>query len=121
MAGDVDVAYSYLVSQPGVDAHIVGAGGASCGVNQAIHLAIRHPEVKSLVLLSGNADREGRGSLSASEKMPVLLSAADDDGGAVELMKCFTACRQIPAASSWNIPMAGMAWTFLPRTRNCRN
>jgi len=57
--GDVHVAYSYLVSQPGVDAHIVGAGGASCGVNQAIHLAIRHPEVKSLVLLSGTRIARG--------------------------------------------------------------
>src|SRR5258707_15375783 len=76
--GDVDVAYSYLGSQPGGDAHIIGAGGAGCGVNQAIHLAIRHPEVESLVLLSRNADREGRGCLSASEKMTVLLSAADD-------------------------------------------
>jgi dienelactone hydrolase len=84
--GDVDVAFRYLVSQPGVDPHIAGAGGASCGVNQAIHLAIRHPEVKSLVLLSGNADREGRVFLNASKKMPVLLSAADDDGAAVELM-----------------------------------
>jgi dienelactone hydrolase len=85
--GDVDTAYAYLVSQPGVNAHVIGAGGASCGVNQAIHLAIRHPEVKSLVLLSGNADREGRAFLSASEKMPVLLSAAKDDAGAVELME----------------------------------
>src|SRR5580704_6004044 len=30
--GDMDVAYGYLVSQPAVDGHIVGAGGASCGV-----------------------------------------------------------------------------------------
>jgi dienelactone hydrolase len=84
---DVDVAYNYLASQPGINAKVVGAGGASCGVNLAIHLAIRHPEVKSLVLLSGNADREGRAFLSKSERMPVLLSAADDDAGAVELMQ----------------------------------
>jgi len=32
--GDVDVAYGYLVSQPGVNARVIGAGGASCGVNQ---------------------------------------------------------------------------------------
>lgn len=85
--GDVDVAYGYLMSQPGVDAHVVGAGGASCGVNQAIQLARRHPEVKSLVLLSGNTDRDGRAFLTKSEKMPVLLSAARDDGAAVELME----------------------------------
>ena len=28
---DVDVAFNYLVSQPGVDPHVAGAGGASCG------------------------------------------------------------------------------------------
>src|SRR6266852_600368 len=84
--GDVDVAYGYLISQPGVNAHVVGAGGASCGVNQAIQLARRHADVKSLVLLSGNRDRDGRAVLSKSEKMPVLLSAARDDAGAVDLM-----------------------------------
>jgi dienelactone hydrolase len=84
---DVDVAFSYLASQPGVDAHVLGAGGASCGVNLAIHLAMRHPEVKSLVLLSGNADREARVFLEKSEKMPLLLAAADDDAGAVGLME----------------------------------
>jgi dienelactone hydrolase len=84
---DVEVAFSYLVAQPGVDKRVLGAGGASCGVNQAIHLAARHPEVKSLVLLSGNADREERAFLANSPKMPLLLSAAKDDGAAVELME----------------------------------
>jgi dienelactone hydrolase len=105
--GDVDVAYGYLVSQPGVDAHIVGAGGASCGVNQAIHLAIRHPEVKSLVLLSGNADREGRQFLGASEKMPVLLSAAKDDGGAVELMDWLYSLSTNPGSKFLEYPNGG--------------
>jgi dienelactone hydrolase len=105
--GDVDVAYRYLVSQPGVAPHIVGAGGASCGVNQAIHLAIRHPEVKSLVLLSGNADRDGRAFLSASEKLPVLLSAADDDGGAVELMKWLYSLSANPGSRFAEYPNGG--------------
>ncbi len=105
--GDVDVAYRYLMSQAGVDPHIVGAGGASCGVNQAIHLAIRHPEVKSLVLLSGNADRDGRAFLSASEKMPVLLSAADDDGGAVELMKWLYSLSTNPGSKFVEYPNGG--------------
>jgi len=105
--GDVDVAYRYLVSQPGVDAHIVGAGGASCGVNQAIQLARRHPEVKSLVLLSGNADREGRAFLSASEKMPVLLSAARDDGAAVELMQWLYSLSANPGSKFVEYPNGG--------------
>ncbi|HTB92563.1 MAG TPA: alpha/beta fold hydrolase [Candidatus Sulfotelmatobacter sp.] len=105
--GDVDVAYSYLVSQPGVDPHFAGAGGASCGVNQAIHLAMRHSEVKSLVLLSGNADREGRAFLTASEKMPVLLSAAKDDAGAVELMEWLYSLSTNPGSKIVEYPDGG--------------
>jgi dienelactone hydrolase len=104
---DVEVAYKYLVSQPGVTAKIVGAGGASCGVNLAIHLAIRHPEVKSLVLLSGNADREGRGFLANSEKIPVLLAAADDDGGAVELMQWLYSLSTNPGSKFLEFPNGG--------------
>ena len=52
--GDMDSAYAYLMSQKAVTHRITGAGGASCGENEAIQLARRHPEVKSLVLLSGN-------------------------------------------------------------------
>jgi len=104
---DVDVAYNYLVSQPGINAKVVGAGGASCGVNLAIHLAIRHPEVKSLVLLSGNADREGRTFLSKSERMPVLLSAADDDAGAVELMQWLYSLSTNPGSKFLEYPNGG--------------
>lgn len=104
---DVDVAFSYLVSQPGVDAHVVGAGGASCGVNLAIHLAMRHPEVKSLVLLSGNADRQARASLEKSERMPVLLAAADDDQGAVELMQWLYSLSTNPGSKFLEYPNGG--------------
>ena len=104
---DVDVAFSYLVAQPGVDAHVVGAGGASCGVNLAIHLAIRHPEVESLVLLSGNADRQARAFLEKSEKMPVLLAAADDDQGAVELMEWLYSLSTNPGSKFLEYPNGG--------------
>jgi dienelactone hydrolase len=95
--GDVDVAFAYLVSQPGVRKDAIGAGGASCGVNQSIQLARRHPEVKSLVLLSGNTNRDGRLFLRSARTLPLLLSAADDDGGAVELMAWLDACSANPA------------------------
>jgi dienelactone hydrolase len=104
---DVDVAYGYLVSQPGVNAHVIGAGGASCGVNQAIQLAGRHAEVKSLVLLSGNTDRDGRAFLSKSEKMPVLLSAARDDGAAVELMEWLYSLSTNPGSKFVEYPNGG--------------
>jgi dienelactone hydrolase len=105
--GDVDVAYSYLVSQPGVNGHVIGAGGASCGVNQAIHLAGRHPEVQTLMLLSGNADREGRAFLSKSDKMPMLFSAAKDDAGAVELMEWLYSLSTNPGSKIVEYPDGG--------------
>ena len=57
---DVDKAYAYLTAQPEVKKDLVGAAGASCGVNQSVQLARRHPQVKSLVLLSGDTNRQGR-------------------------------------------------------------
>ena len=57
---DFDMALEYLESQPGVVRTKIGAGGASCGVNNSIQLARRHSEVQSLMLLSGPTDRGGK-------------------------------------------------------------
>jgi dienelactone hydrolase len=87
---DVDVAFRYLQTQPSVNRGVIGAGGASCGVNQAVQLARRHPEVKSLVLLSETTDRSGRQFLHNSPHLPLFLAAADDDvnsPGVVEIMQ----------------------------------
>src|SRR6266481_8785891 len=43
--GDIDIAFEYLVSQPGVKRDRIGVGGASCGVHNSIQTALRHPEV----------------------------------------------------------------------------
>ncbi len=94
--GDVDTAYNYLVSQPGVKKDVIGAGGASCGVNQSIQLARRHPEVKSLVLLSGATDRDGRYFLRDTPRLPIFASAADDDQGAVEVLQWITGVSRNP-------------------------
>ena len=87
--GDVDLAVRYLESQPGVNHDFIGAGGASCGVDQAVKLAARHAEVKSLVLLSEGTDREGREFLRKSPKLPLFMAAADDDPdlGVVDIMQ----------------------------------
>jgi dienelactone hydrolase len=77
--GDFDTAYEFLTKQPGVKSAVMGAGGASCGVNNAIKLARRHPEVKALMLLSGPTDRNGRLFLQKSEGIPVFVAAAEDD------------------------------------------
>jgi dienelactone hydrolase len=76
---DFDTAFQYLVSQPGVTPDMIGVGGASCGVNNAVQTARRHPEVRSLVLLSGITDLNGREFLRHSAKVPVFFSVADDD------------------------------------------
>lgn len=76
--GDIDVAFQYLKSQPGVKQAEIGVGGGSCGVDNAIKTAIRHPEVKSLVLLAGPTDLKGRQFLRQS-KRPVFFAVADDD------------------------------------------
>src|SRR6266478_5722761 len=76
---DFDTAFRYLVSQPGVTRDTIGVGGASCGVNNSVQIARRHPEVKSLVLLSGSTDLNGRQFLRTSAKLPVFFSVADDD------------------------------------------
>jgi dienelactone hydrolase len=92
---DVDVAYAWLRAQPGVQG-VTGAGGASCGVNQSIQLSRRHPEVKSLVLLSGNTDLAGRQSLRGKTSPPLFIAAADDDGGVVRVMSWIEACSANP-------------------------
>jgi dienelactone hydrolase len=86
---DVDTAFQYLVSQPGVARGVIGAGGASCGVNQSVLLASRHPEVKALVLLSESTEPAGRQFLRNSQNLPLFMAAADDDPdpGVVEIMQ----------------------------------
>lgn len=78
--GDVDAALAFLVAQPGVDGSRLGAAGGSCGVNQAVQVARRHPEVRSLVLLAGATDRVGVHHLIANAWLPVFAAAAADDG-----------------------------------------
>jgi dienelactone hydrolase len=78
--GDIDLAFQYLASQPGVERNVIGVGGASCGVNNSIQTSLRHSaEVKSLVLMSGNTDLAGRQFLRRASQMPELFVVADDD------------------------------------------
>lgn len=77
--GDFDVAFQYLLAQAGVQRDKIAAGGASCGVNNAIQLARRHPEVKALVLLSGDTNHDGRMFLLKPSAVPIFTAAADDD------------------------------------------
>jgi hypothetical protein len=77
--GDFDAAFTWLVGQPGVDRNLIGAGGASCGVDNAVQLARRHPEVRSLVLLAGPTDGAGVSYLQTHAWLPIFTAAAADD------------------------------------------
>jgi pimeloyl-ACP methyl ester carboxylesterase len=85
--GDIDLAYQYLVSQAGVDKTRMGAGGASCGVTNSVHLANRHPEVKTLVLLSGPVDEESIEFVETNTRIPILSAASEDDGDMLPTMR----------------------------------
>lgn len=78
--GDIDVAFQYLQAQQGVKRDDIGVGGASCGFNNSVQTALRHPkEVRSLVLLSGTTDLAGRKFLRDTSQLPILAALADDD------------------------------------------
>jgi len=84
---DIDAADAWLMPQPGVDKTRVGAVGASCGVDQAVQLARRHPEVRTVVLLSGGLTASGRAFIRDSAWLPIFGAASQGDGGAVETMR----------------------------------
>jgi dienelactone hydrolase len=76
---DAETALDYLLAQPGVDKGRVAAGGASCGVEHATNLAIAHPEIRALVLLSGNAAPEGVDYVRATPSVAVFGAATVGD------------------------------------------
>ena len=79
--GDLDTAFQYLISQPGVTRDSIGIGGAGViGVENSVENARRHSaQVKSLVLLSGEASRPGLQFLHDSPGLPELFVVSDDD------------------------------------------
>jgi dienelactone hydrolase len=79
--GDVDTAWHYLVSQPGVKRDVIGVGGAGWfGVLHSVEVAGQHAaEAKSLVLLSGETLQDGLQFLRQASQLPGLFVVADDD------------------------------------------
>src|SRR6266481_10161321 len=80
-AGDLDTAFQFLVSQPGVTHDVIGIGGAGLlGVDNSVETARRHSaEVKSLVLLSGETLRPQLQFLHQASQLPELFVVSDDD------------------------------------------
>jgi dienelactone hydrolase len=77
--GDFDAAYQFLLTQPGVDKERIAVGGGSCGVDNALKLAQRHPDVKVLVLLAGGTDLAGINYVVHHPELPLFTAAAADD------------------------------------------
>ena len=78
---DIEVAYQYLTSQPGVQREVIGLGGAGLlGVDNSVKLAHRHPDqVKSLALLSGETFLPELRFLREASQIPGLFVISDED------------------------------------------
>lgn len=78
-APEVDTAIAFLTSQPTVNKRALGIVGAGCGVNEAVHAAERHAEVRTLVLLAGASDAAGEAILKKAAQLPVLGASGEDE------------------------------------------
>ena len=80
-AEDIELAWQYLTSQPGVHRELIGVGGAGVdGVDNAVQTARRHAQqVKSLALLSGETLQDNLQFLHQASQLPELFVVADDD------------------------------------------
>src|SRR5947209_11598328 len=87
MPTDVDAAFTFLTSQEFVNSNALGIVAGSCGVNQAIQAARRHPTVRTLVLLSGGTDAEGEAFIKNSPKIPIFGAASEEEKGPDESIK----------------------------------
>lgn len=78
---DIDAAWQYLLSQPGVNRNVIGLGGSGYdGVDNSVQTALRHSaEVKSLALLSGETFLPGLRFLRQASQLPELFVVADSD------------------------------------------
>lgn len=77
--GELDAAFEFLRSQPGVNRDVIGIGGAGViGVEDAVETARLDPaEVKALVLLSGES--ESLDFLRQASQLPELFVVDDND------------------------------------------
>ncbi|HET9802690.1 MAG TPA: tetratricopeptide repeat protein [Candidatus Acidoferrum sp.] len=79
--GDLNAAFEFLVSQPGVTRDVIGIGGAGLlGVDNSVETARHHAtEVKSLVLVSGETLRPQLQFLHEASQLPELFVVSDED------------------------------------------
>ena len=78
-AADVDIAFAYLVDQPGVDGSRVAVGGASCGAMLTGHLPMRQDGISALMLLSGPPSADAIAHIAATPELAVFAAGAEND------------------------------------------
>ncbi|HEY4907737.1 MAG TPA: hypothetical protein VIH74_09815 [Candidatus Acidoferrum sp.] len=78
---DLNTAFEFLISQPGVQRDVVGAAGAGwLGVDNSVETARLHPtQLKSLVLISGETLLPQLKFLRQASNLPGLFIVSDDD------------------------------------------
>ena len=79
VAGDADAAYSWLAWQKGVDKSRLAAGGSSCGVANAANLAMMHPDLRALVLISGGVASTAIANIQKTPTIAILGIGGKDD------------------------------------------
>lgn len=82
---DAEAALTFLKSQKDVDSKRLAAGGSSCGATEAGDLAMRHTEIKAIVLMSGLPSPGGVAYTSATPRVAVFGIYSTEDQGASSL------------------------------------
>ena len=118
MPGDVDAALEFLMSQNTVIARALGVVGGSCGVNQAIQASRRHPDVRTLVLLSGGTNPDGEAHIKASRQLPIFGVASEEDGGAPASIQKIVGLSAHPDSRVEMLKNAGHAAEMLARQQD---
>jgi pimeloyl-ACP methyl ester carboxylesterase len=115
MPGDVDAALTFLTSHNTVIARALGVVGGSCAVNQAIQASRRHPDVRTLVLLSGGTNAEGEAHIKASPRLPIFGVASEEDGSAPASVRKIVGLSPHPDSRVELLKNAGHAAEMLAR------
>jgi dienelactone hydrolase len=104
---DIDLALAALARQPGVDKSRLAAGGASCGVSNAIQLARRNSQIRALVLLSGTTSKEGLNFLRQHPALPIFAAASNEEAPAVSGLNAIVATSTNPLSIMRVVDNAG--------------
>lgn len=118
---DIDSALAALIARPGVDGARLAAGGASCGVRNAVLLARRSGRVRALMLLSGPTPDEGISWLREHPQTAIFGAATAEEDLAVRSLRTVTSTSKHPATTmrvltraGHGVPMFAADSTLLP-------